>query len=133
MALDPLALLTAYDQQLRTYLPTPLPETMQVQHDGPLIRVLSQGEPGFLTYVNLNGLTGPELDTLIAGQRDFFAARGEAVEWKWHSHDQPADLPDRLRAHGFEPEPAETVVVGLAAPLATATPPLPDGVRLREV
>jgi GNAT superfamily N-acetyltransferase len=39
----------------------------------------------------------------------------------------------RLRAAGFEPEEQETVLIGLAEPLADADPPLPDGVRLREV
>src|SRR4029450_1016051 len=87
---------------------------------------------------DLGGLTGAELDALIGRQRDFFTARGEAVEWKLHGHDQPADLPQRLRAAGFEPEEQETVVIGLAAPLAglssegMSSGQLPAGVQLRE-
>jgi GNAT superfamily N-acetyltransferase len=131
-SLDPLALRDAYDAQLRAWLPDRLPPGVTVERDGPVVRCSGDG-PGFVTYRSLDGLDGPELDALIARQRDFFAARGEEVEWKLHGHDQPADLPDRLVAAGFEPEERETVVIGLAAPLAAMHPPLPAGVRLREV
>jgi hypothetical protein len=73
-----------------------------------------------------------ELDALIARQRDFFAARGEAVEWKTRGHDLPADLPARLRVAGFVPEDRETVLIGVAAGMA-ADPVLPAGVSLRQV
>jgi GNAT superfamily N-acetyltransferase len=51
------------------------------------------------------------------------------VEWKYYSHDLPADLPDRLRAAGLEPEDEETVVVAEAASI----PPPPPGVELEVV
>jgi GNAT superfamily N-acetyltransferase len=51
------------------------------------------------------------------------------VEWKYYSHDLPADLPDRLRAAGLEPEDEETVVVAEAASI----PPPPPGVELEIV
>ncbi len=50
------------------------------------------------------------------------------VEWKYYSHDLPADLPDRLLAAGLVPEDEETVVVAEAA----AIPPPPADVELRE-
>ena len=50
------------------------------------------------------------------------------VEWKYYSHDLPADLPVRLVAAGLEPDEEETVVVAEAA----AIPPPPAGVELRE-
>jgi hypothetical protein len=125
------ALRRAYDAQLRAWVPPILPAGMVVDHDGPLVRVSSPDERGFLTYQTLGGVTGAELDALIARQRDFFADRGQAVEWKLHGHDEPADLPDRLRAAGFEPEDQETVVVGRAEPLAAGTDPA--GFTLREV
>lgn len=78
-------------------------------------------------------MRGDELDLLIARQRDFFAARGEAVEWKTYAHDAPADLPARLRAAGFVPEERETVVIGQAAEKAVRQPVLPEGVTLRRV
>lgn len=123
----------AYDAQVRTYLPTRLPPTAVVERDGPLLRLTGVDRRGYLTYHDLGGLVGAELDALIARQRDFFAARGEAVEWKVHGHDQPADLPERLRAAGFEPEEQETVVIGRAAPLAEQPAEPAAGVALREV
>jgi ribosomal protein S18 acetylase RimI-like enzyme len=130
---DPSTLLAAYDAQLRAHVPDPLPAGATVERDGPLLRFVGLHEGGFVTYVDLGGLAGDELDRLIARQRDYFAERGERVEWKLHGHDQPADLPDQLRAAGFEPADQETVVVGPIAPLASTMPVLPEGVRLREV
>lgn len=130
---DPATLLAAYDAQLRAHIPNPLPAGVTVERDGPLIRFLGLDEGGFLTYIDLDGLAGDRLDSLIARQRDLFTERGERVEWKLHGHDQPADLPRRLRAAGFEPQEEETVVIGPVAPLAATMPVLADGVRLREV
>jgi GNAT superfamily N-acetyltransferase len=100
-------LLAAYDEQLRGgseggAVPT--------STDGPVVRV-EYPERGFVSYRSVEGLDGAALDALIARQRDFFAAKGQAVEWKLRGHDKPADLPDRLRAAGFEPEEQETVLV----------------------
>lgn len=133
MEFDQEALLAAYDQHLRAYVPARLPAGVSVEHDGPLTRVIGMAGGGFVTYRDLGGLDGPELDELITRQREIFAARGEQVEWKLHGHDAPADLSARLRAAGFVPEERETVVVGLVAPLAAADHPAPAGVRLREV
>jgi ribosomal protein S18 acetylase RimI-like enzyme len=132
MSLDPVALRDVYDAQLRAWMPPVLPPGAAIDHDGPLVRVAGLDERGFVTYRSLAGLAGAEVDRLIERARDFFAARGQAVEWKLHGHDTPADLPERLRRAGFEPEEQETVVIGLAAPLAVATPD-PEGVTLREV
>jgi GNAT superfamily N-acetyltransferase len=120
----------AYDTQLRTWTPARLPEGAWVEWDGPVQRTVGMGD-GFVTCGSFEGLDGAAIDALIARQRDFFAARGEPVEWKTYGHD-PADLPDRLRTAGFEPEEQETVVIGPAAPLAVPAE-LPDGVALREV
>lgn len=131
--LDVSTLLTAYDNQLRDRVPDPMPAGVTVERDGPLVRMLGLDHGGFLGYRTLGGLTGTALDELIARQRDIFAARGESVEWKLHGHDEPADLPDRLRAAGFVPETEETVLIGPVAALAATLPVPPPGVRLREV
>src|SRR5215467_9886541 len=130
--LDPVALLVAYDAQLRGQMPDPMPEGWRVERDGPVLRHFTESG-GFIGYRSVAELAPDELDALIARQRDVFAARGEQVEWKWHSHDRPSDLPDRLRAAGFLPDDPETVVVGLAEPLTVDPAQLPDGVRLRFV
>lgn len=131
--LDAATLLRAYDAQLRPDVPVPVPEGVTVERDGPLVRVRGLGKGGFLTYRDLGGLTGDALSELIVRQRDHFAGLGEEVEWKQYDHDEPADLPDRLRAAGFVPEERETVVVGPVAPIAATVAAPPEGVRLREV
>lgn len=122
-----------YDEQLRADVPDPLPTGVTVDRDGPLLRFFGLGRRGFLTYRDLGGLDGPDLDALIARQVQTFTERGEEVEWKLHGHDLPADLPERLRAQGFAPEEQETVVIGPVAPLAAAQVRDIQGVRLREV
>lgn len=131
--LDADLLRRAYDAQLRARPPEPVPAGVTVERDGPLLRIHDQGEGGFLTYRDLGGLTGDALDELIRRQRDRFARLGQRVEWKLHGHDEPADLPDRLRAAGFVPQKQETVLIGPVAPLADTLPVPPEGVRLREV
>ncbi|WP_326560569.1 GNAT family N-acetyltransferase [Micromonospora sp. NBC_01796] len=131
--LDVFTLRTAYDNQLRARVPDPMPAGASVERDGPLLRFLGLDHGGFLGYRDLGGLTGAALDDLINRQREIFAERGESVEWKLHGHDEPADLPDRLRAAGFVPEEEETVVIGPVAALSATLPVPPPGVRLREV
>jgi GNAT superfamily N-acetyltransferase len=104
-------LLAAYDEQLRGGSEA---ADVPTSTDGPLIRVEYPGR-GFVSYRSLEGIDGAELDALIARQRDYFAAKGEPVEWKTRGHDQPADLTDRLVAAGFVPEERETVVIAESA------------------
>jgi GNAT superfamily N-acetyltransferase len=127
------ALRDAYDAQLRSYIPDPLPQGTTVEYDGPLVRMSGLDPGGFVTYRDLDGLAGAELDRLIARQRDLFSERGQQVEWKLHGHDRPVDLAERLVAHGFEPEEQETVLIGPVRPIAAAGWAPPPGVRLREV
>ena len=124
------ALLTAYEAQARAAPPDP-PAGVWNETDGPLVRVVGE-ERGFISAPRDTGVRGADLDRLIARQRDYFAARGEAVEWKTYDYDEPADLPARLRAAGFVPEEPETVLVAPAAAVA-AVPVLPGGVVLRQV
>ncbi|MDN3026718.1 GNAT family N-acetyltransferase [Streptomyces sp. S.PB5] len=126
---DATILLSAYDAQMRGVPPTP-PAGVTYEEDGPLLRVVGQFR-GFVSGPRDLGVDGESLDGLIARQRDFFAARGEAVEWKTRGHDSPADLTVRLRAAGFVPEEQETVMIGRAADMAVREPVLPDGVTLR--
>jgi ribosomal protein S18 acetylase RimI-like enzyme len=123
-------LLTAYDEQMRGAPPNP-PTGVTYEQDGPLLRITGQHR-GFVSAPRDVAVRGAELDQLIARQRDYFAARGEAVEWKTRGHDQPTDLTDRLRAAGFVPEEQETVLIGSAKEMAAA-PVLPQEVTLRQV
>src|SRR5215207_3114173 len=130
--LDRDAMLAAYDTDLRAYIPHPLPAGERVELDGPLVRFLSARGQGWILYSNLGRLDDAALDELIARQVAIFRERGQRFEWKYHRHDLPRDLPERLIAAGFVPEERETVVIGrvedIAAPVV-----LPEGVSLREV
>ena len=124
------ALLAAFDAQARAEPPVPAAGVWH-ETDGPLLRVVGQ-ERGFISAPRDTGARGAELDRLIARQRNYFAARGEPVEWKTYDYDVPADLSARLRAAGFVPEETETVLVAPATAIA-ADPVLPGGVALRQV
>jgi GNAT superfamily N-acetyltransferase len=131
--LDSQALLAAYDEHLRTYVDDPLPAGIAVEWDGPLLRTTGYpGGSGGITYRDLGGLEGRDVDALISRQVELFRARGEWFEWKLHGHDKPADLGARLEAAGFEPEEQETVVIAPVEAIAH-DPELPDGVALRQV
>jgi GNAT superfamily N-acetyltransferase len=124
------ALLAAYDA-LRPWVPAEPPPGLTYEHRGSVLRVAGQYR-GFVDTARNVGAQGEALDSLITEQRDFFAQRGEAVEWKTRGHDEPPDLPARLLAAGFVPEERETVVIGLAGQMAVE-PVLPDGVTVRQV
>lgn len=124
-------LLAAYDDQMRGAPPIP-PTGVTYEQDGPLLRIVGQFR-GLVSGPRELGVGGADLDRLIARQRDYFAGRGEAVEWKTREHDHPADLTERLRAAGFVPEERETVVVGLAEEMAVRQPVAPEGVVVRRV
>lgn len=130
--LDAAALLRAYDEQARPAESRDLAPGLYAETDGPIVRVVGDRQ-GFVNPPVDLGVTGAELYALIKRQQDFFAARGQSLEWKTRAHDQPAEVFDRLRAAGFVPQDTETVLVGLAEDIADENPPLPDGVELREI
>ncbi|MFF4983092.1 GNAT family N-acetyltransferase [Streptomyces sp. NPDC001046] len=71
-------------------------------------------------------------DAAVAEQIERFRGLGADFEWKLYGHDGPADLGRRLRAAGFRPGPAETLMVGRSdGPAAVAEPP--EGVRVVQV
>jgi hypothetical protein len=125
-------LLAAYDTQLRAAEMSGLPAGVYAEADPPITRIVGQHR-GFVSGPADLGVDGAALDGLIARQRDFFAARGEAVEWKTRGHDRPSSIPERLLAADFVPEPQETVLVGLAKNLAASAPVLPRGVTIDQV
>ncbi len=129
-------LLAAYDEQLREDAEVSF--AVSVSRDGPLLRAVSDDGAGFVSYRSLAGYDGAgegeQLDHLIARTIAFFEDQTivGTFEWKTRSHDLPADLGARLRAHGLVAEPMESVMVGEASLLALACP-LPAGVTLRRI
>ncbi len=120
----------AYDSQLRARVPDPLPDRIQVDRDGPIVRWLFP-HGGLIAYEDLGGLDGAALNEFIGRQVRHFADLGKRVEWKLHGHDLPTDLADRLRAAGFVPQELEAVVIARAEAIA-APALMPAGVTLRE-
>ncbi|TCO49781.1 GNAT family N-acetyltransferase [Actinocrispum wychmicini] len=129
---DAAELLAAYDDQLRPAEYTQVEPGIGVERDGPVVRIFGRHR-GFVSTPRDLGVDGAELDKLIARQRDFFAARGEGLEWKTRGHDLPADLPSHLSAAGFVPEDRETIVIGAATDIAAQPARTPDGIVIREV
>jgi hypothetical protein len=125
----PADLLTLHDEQIRAGLARRLPPGWAQSADGPVLRAAPPSGSGFAFADDLADLDVAGLDALIARTRDYFAARGQAFEWKAYGHDRP-DLADRLRRAGFAPDDVETVMVGRSADLA-GSGPAPAGVRIR--
>ncbi|MCW2738519.1 GNAT family N-acetyltransferase [Nocardioides sp.] len=126
MTADPL--LKAYDDQLRT--DAEVARAADLRREGPVLwAVFDHG--GFVSYRDLGGLEGAALDDLIERTVAHYRDDTEVAsfEWKSRGHDLPADLGERLVAHGLVPEPVETVMIGEAALLAVAVPlaDAPDG------
>lgn len=63
---------------------------------------------GFVLYSNL---TTENVDRTIADCIAYYRQKGCDFEWKYFDYDTPADLPNRLIAHGLQPDDAEAVMV----------------------
>ncbi|GAB7045199.1 GNAT family N-acetyltransferase [Catenuloplanes indicus] len=129
---DIAALLAAYDGRMR--MPSgAVPAGVTYEFDGPVLRIAGP-HIGRIRAPRDVGVGGAALDRLIARQRDYFAARGQGVEWKVRGHDLPAELPERLVAAGFTAGGPASVLIGVAAEVSansTDAPVLPAGVVLR--
>ena len=124
-------LLEAYDAQLRRE--AEVLTATDVSFDGPLVRGRFE-RGGFVSYRDLDGLTGDALDELINRTVAHFRDETDVdeFEWKTRGHDAPADLAERLVAAGLQPEPEETVMIGEAVALAVPVE-VPAEVSLRRL
>ena len=97
---------------------------------GTVVRLVGVQEPvACVVHAQLDENTA---DAAIREQIEYFQSRGHDFEWKWHAHDTPADLQQRLLAHGFEPDEPEAILV---LPLDTLPDALtrPVSVDIRKV
>lgn len=98
-------LLSLFDREQRIDIDYPDTRKERRPH---LIRYVSEtGGPHFILYSDLRGA---DVDAVIAEEQAYFGPLGE-VEWKVYAHDTPADLRQRLVAHGFQVDEEETVLV----------------------
>ncbi|MFW5469201.1 GNAT family N-acetyltransferase [Knoellia sp. CPCC 206435] len=133
---DPAALLAAYDAQLRRE--AEVPSALSCTEVGPLLLATYVGGRGFITYRTLEvdgrPATAESVHDLVEAVLEHYRAQPEVlkVEWKTRGHDRAPGLHEALVGSGFEPEEAESVMVGDAALLAGDVE-LPEGVTVRQV
>ncbi len=112
--MDAQQILALYDQDRREV------EIFGLQREeasGVVRHILPDGS-GFIIY---SALDSSNADQAIREQVAHFEQQGSDLSWIVYAHDQPADLKERLLAHGFVAEEPEAV---LALDLQHAPPPL---------
>jgi len=121
--MDRHAVLTTFDAQLRNTVH----RTAEGRYErvGPVVRCVSE-TPGDWSWIEWSDLDESNADQVIAEQLAYFGDR--RLEWKYYSHDQPADLPARLRAAGLEQGVDEALMIAEIAELPDL--PAPEGVEL---
>jgi GNAT superfamily N-acetyltransferase len=126
--MHPDAVLGAFNDQIRRH-PRPTPDGV-VECDDLVVRTVAPDD-GW-SGVTWSALDVHTADGAIAAQVRRFGTLSRSWEWKHYSYDSPPDLPERLRAAGFTPEPAETLLVAEIADLELDVAP-PNGVSLVSV
>jgi GNAT superfamily N-acetyltransferase len=125
-AIDTLAL---YDQTMRYAVSEPDAER---QEDEPVVRLINHSEQRIA--VVYSALSASNADAAIEREQGIAYGLGYHLEWKHYRHDQPADLGERLLAHGFVAEDAEAfMVLDLAqVPVALASEAVQDVRKLTD-
>jgi hypothetical protein len=135
--MDIATVLRAYDEQLRRVTEPPAPGWVVERLDdpAPMVRLTSPEGSSWGDGVVWTDLDESTADAAIASAVAYFGGLGRSFEWKHHGYDRPDDLPDRLRAAGFEPEEQEALVVGEVAEVRArlAGAPAPEGVTIRRL
>jgi ribosomal protein S18 acetylase RimI-like enzyme len=103
-----------------------------IDSDGPVRRRYPEQSRTSYCMVECPEGLGDDPDHWIDRQVDFFTRRGERVEWKTYSYDEPTDLTERLTRAGFVAEDVETLLLGDVDGLVHGVE-LPAGVQLRAV
>lgn len=121
-------ILAHFDREQRINIEYPRTRRERRPH---VIRHVS--ETGGLHFILYSQLEGADVDAVIAEEQAYFGPLGR-VEWKVYAHDRPADLRERLVAHGFEEEePDAVMVIDLEETPPEELPALPAGVTLQRL
>lgn len=98
--------LALYDREQRRDIKYP---DMTREVAGNVVRYIAPApESCYVLYSELDENTA---DAAIREQVDYFTQRQQGFEWKAYAHDRPADLVDRLVAHGFSADEPEAIMV----------------------
>jgi len=127
-AMDPRAVLAAFDEQIRRQLSAGAPDPLVERDPRWVRRTDSDGWAG-MTWSRLDEASA---DGVIADQVTRFTGQEQPWEWKHYSYDEPPDLPDRLVAAGFVAEEPEALLVAEIADLPLEVV-LATGLELRPV
>lgn len=135
--MDDAALLRTWDEQIRR-VPEPMAgfDVEVVGDPAPMLRARPRdGRAGWGGGVFWSDLDESNADAAIAAAVEWFRSSGREWEWKHFAYDRPADLPDRLRAAGFEPDEEEALVAGEVAVVRSrlAAAVDPPGVTVRRL
>lgn len=136
--MDDAELLATFDRQVRRSVePEPGFTVELVRQPAPLLRLTPVGDAaaawgGGVFWCDLEESTA---NAAIEATIAHFGPLGREFEWKYYAYDRPADLTDRLRAHGFEPDEEEAVVVGEISEVRERLAPAaePDGIIVRRL
>lgn len=129
--IDKQALLDLYDSQLRRDARASDLEAATLERHEKTVVWYGSGKDDWSGVV-WSMLTDEDADAVIAEEVGRLREWGRPFEWKYFSHDHPADLPRRLEAAGLIPEDEEAVMVGAVEELDLDIEP-PAGVEVRSV
>ncbi|WP_394835891.1 GNAT family N-acetyltransferase [Pendulispora rubella] len=122
--------LAVFDEQIRRSVRPSAPGT-RAEWDAGILRYVNPDSDGECTVI-WSELDAATVDGAIAAQVAYFARLGRSFEWKYHRHDRPSDLPERLVAAGFEAGEPESVMVANAADIAIDIV-WPEGIRIETI
>ncbi|MFI6938271.1 GNAT family N-acetyltransferase [Streptomyces sp. NPDC050418] len=127
--MDHAEVLRVFDRQVRRGMTADHPGT-RVESTGTVVR--QTGGAADWNGVVHSTLDASTADAAIADQIRHYGALGLEFEWKTYTHDEPADLGERLTRAGFTADEPESLMIAEAAALST-TVELADGLRLVDV
>jgi len=102
--MDPTHILALYDQDRKGVSLF----GMQREETSHLVRHISPSGEGVIIYSNLNSTN---VEEVIQEQIAHFESRGCNFSWVVFQHDTPANLNDRLLAHGFLSEEPDAILI----------------------
>ncbi|WP_394846364.1 GNAT family N-acetyltransferase [Pendulispora brunnea] len=122
--------LAVFDEQIRRNAQPSTPGT-RAEWDATILRHVNPDSDGECSVI-WSELDAATADDAIAAQVAYFSRLGRSFEWKYHRHDGPSNLPERLVAAGFEAGEPESVMVANAADIAIDVI-LPESIRIETI